>query len=171
MGAFVKKFFGGRKVLMPKPTWGNHTNIYKTSGLDPQFYTYYDAAKNRVDFDGMMRDIAKEENGSLFLLHACAHNPTGCDPSPKQWDELSHLMKEKQHMVFLDCAYQVWALRGALQIIELYTQYQYINCKLNQLQGFASGNAETDAYAIRRFVDDGHKIMLSQSFAKVWSYT
>jgi aspartate aminotransferase len=72
------------------------------------------------------------------LLHACAHNPTGVDPKPEQWKELSQLMKKRKLYAFFDMAYQ----------------------------GFASGNVDTDAFAVRQFVEDGHNICLAQSYAK-----
>lgn len=86
----------------------------------------------------MVNDINNAPDYSVFLLHACAHNPTGCDPTKSQWDELSKRMKAKNHIILFDSAYQ----------------------------GFASGDAEEDAYAIRKFVSDGHHIMLCQSYAK-----
>jgi aspartate aminotransferase len=135
----VKTFFGKVKVYIPDPTWANHVALFRTAGLEPVYYKYYDPATKGVDFDGLVSDIRNAEDGSMFMLHACAHNPTGCDPTTAQWDQLSQLMLEKQHVVFFDCAYQ----------------------------GFASGDAEADAYAIRKFVADGHAVMLSQSFAKV----
>ena len=135
----VKTFFGKVKVYIPDPTWANHVALFRSAGLEPVYYKYYDPVTKAVDFAGLMSDIRGADDGSLFMLHACAHNPTGCDPTPAQWDELSKAMKEKQHIVFFDCAYQ----------------------------GFATGDAEADAYALRKFVADGHMIMLSQSFAKV----
>eukprot|EP00286_Rhodomonas_abbreviata_P026867 CAMPEP_0181295956 /NCGR_PEP_ID=MMETSP1101-20121128/4432_1 /TAXON_ID=46948 /ORGANISM="Rhodomonas abbreviata, Strain Caron Lab Isolate" /LENGTH=411 /DNA_ID=CAMNT_0023400759 /DNA_START=102 /DNA_END=1337 /DNA_ORIENTATION=- len=137
-GELVKKFFGPVKVYIPQPTWGNHLAVFRNAGLEPTFYTYYDNTTRSLDFTGLLKDVRAADNGSLFMFHACAHNPTGCDPSREQWDELSVVMKEKQHMVFFDCAYQ----------------------------GFASGDAEADAYALRKFVADGHLVMLTQSFAK-----
>jgi len=77
-------------------------------------------------------------DNSAVLLHACAHNPTGVDLQQDQWRELSALMKQKNHIAFFDCAYQ----------------------------GFASGDADRDAFAVRHFVDEGHNIMLCQSFSK-----
>lgn len=138
-GEFISRFVGkGVKLYMPDQTWGNHIPIMKDSGLVPAQYRYYDPSRCAYDHNGMVSDVKKLPSGSVFMLHACAHNPTGCDPTPKQWDELSALFKEKNHVAFFDCAYQ----------------------------GFASGDAERDAYALRKFVKDGHKIMLSQSFAK-----
>ena len=75
---------------------------------------------------------------SLVLLHACAHNPTGVDPTPEQWKELSDIIKEKSIYPFFDMAYQ----------------------------GFASGDTTRDAFAVRHFVSQGHQVALSQSFAK-----
>jgi len=86
----------------------------------------------------MKADINKAVNGSVFVIHSCAHNPTGMDPSMEQWYELSDLIKEKQHIVLFDNAYQ----------------------------GFASGDPERDAFSFRMFVERGHNIMLSQSYAK-----
>lgn len=107
MGELVSKFFGGVKIYIPNPTWSNHVAVFKNAGLDPVYYRYYDSAAKSVDFTGLMEDIKNADDGSLFMLHSCAHNPTGCDPSREQWDQLSVTMKEKKHMVFFDCAYQV----------------------------------------------------------------
>jgi aspartate aminotransferase len=139
VGDFVKRFHGtGTPIYLPSPTWGNHHNIFKDAGLEVKTYSYYDATTCSMDFVGLTKDVQDAPDGSVFLLHACAHNPTGCDPSAAQWDALSTVMKAKEHVVFFDCAYQ----------------------------GFASGDSETDAYSIRKFVEDGHNILLSQSFAK-----
>uniref|UniRef100_A0A0D9WR27 Aspartate aminotransferase n=1 Tax=Leersia perrieri TaxID=77586 RepID=A0A0D9WR27_9ORYZ len=91
-----------------------------------------------LDFSGLMDDIKNAPDGSFFLLHACAHNPTGVDPSEEQWREISHQFKVKNHFPFFDMAYQ----------------------------GFASGDPERDAKAIRIFLEDGHQIGCAQSYAK-----
>ena len=83
-------------------------------------------------------DIAAAPEQSVILLHACAHNPTGVDPTAEQWAELSALMAKKGHLPFFDMAYQ----------------------------GFASGDPDKDVAAVRKFMDDGHRVVLSQSFAK-----
>jgi aspartate aminotransferase len=82
--------------------------------------------------------VQNAPEGSIILLHACAHNPTGVDPTPAQWKEISDVVKEKKLFPFFDMAYQ----------------------------GFASGNTTKDAFAVRHFVEQGHQIALSQSFAK-----
>lgn len=137
-GEFIKKFFGPRKIFLPDPTWGNHLSIFRDAGLTPEYYPYYDLKNNSVDFNALLSFVNTTEDGGVFLLHACAHNPTGCDLSTSQWSDLSKAMKKKNHIVFFDSAYQ----------------------------GFASGDPEKDAFSIRKFVEDGHQIMLCQSYAK-----
>jgi len=138
-GAFLSKFLGeGTKIYVPDPTWGNHIGIFNSVGLDVQKYRYFSRSTNGLDFEGMKEDLINAPAGSVVLLHACAHNPTGCDPCHEQWKELSTLIKEKDLHVFFDSAYQ----------------------------GFASGDAEADAFALRYFVNEGHNVLLAQSFAK-----
>lgn len=138
-GSFLSTFLpAGTSIYIPDPTWGNHIAIFKNCGLDVQRYRYFDYETNGLDYEGMMEDLGNAPEGSVVLLHACAHNPTGCDPTHEQWKEISSALKEKGLHVFFDSAYQ----------------------------GFASGDAEADAFSIRHFVEDGHKVMLAQSFAK-----
>jgi len=139
-GAFFNRFnlSAENTIYQPNPTWGNHIPIFKDAGMNVAQYSYYDKNTIGLDFEGMIKDIKSAPDGSAFLLHACAHNPTGVDPNAEQWKEISHEMKTKSHKVFFDCAYQ----------------------------GFASGDAEKDAGAIRQFVADGHLICLAQSYAK-----
>jgi aspartate aminotransferase len=121
-GEFFAKFLGkNTPIYMPNPTWGNHIPIMKDAGLEVLKYTYYEPASRGLDFSGLMSDFEGAPDGSLFLLHACAHNPTGVDPTMDQWKDIAQLMKAKQHIPFFDCAYQ----------------------------GFASGDATRDAAAIR----------------------
>ncbi|KAI9271535.1 aspartate aminotransferase [Phascolomyces articulosus] len=137
--AFLSSFYPhAKKVYVPNPTWGNHIPIMKHSGLDLEKYTYFDKETNGLNISGMLEDIKGAPKNSIFLLHACAHNPTGVDPTQQQWDEISQVVKERGHFVFFDMAYQ----------------------------GFASGDCTRDAYALRKFVDEGHNLVLSQSFAK-----
>ena len=138
MADFMHRFAPGAKVYIPTPTWSNHHNIWKDAGCEERTFRYYKAETRGLDFEGMMEDINNAEPGSFFLLHACAHNPTGVDPSPEQWRAMSAAMKERNLFPFFDMAYQ----------------------------GFASGDCERDAQASRIFVEDGHKVGCSQSFAK-----
>ena len=66
---------------MPNPTWGNHIPIMQNAGLVPAQYKYYNPKTCSVDFTGLMEDIHAMEDQSIVMLHACAHNPTGCDPN------------------------------------------------------------------------------------------
>lgn len=137
--AFLQRHYPGTKtVYLPTPSWGNHTPIMRDAGLDVKQYRYYNKETVGLDFDGLKEDLLNAPEGSIILLHACAHNPTGVDPTQEQWKEISKVIKEKGHFPFLDMAYQ----------------------------GFASGDAERDAFALRYFVEQGHPVMLSQSFAK-----
>lgn len=132
------QFPGNKVVYLPKPSWGNHTPIFKHAGVNVAGYTYYDPATCGLDFAGMMKDISEIPENSVILLHACAHNPTGVDPSPEQWKEMSAVIKKRNLLPFFDMAYQ----------------------------GFASGSVDEDAFAVRQFLADGHKILLAQSYSK-----
>ena len=105
-GDFLAQFYPGKPIFLPVPTWGNHHKIFAESGLNVQTYRYYDRSTNRLDLEGMIEDFEAAPEGSILLLHACAHNPTGCDPTEDQWSTLIELIKRKQHLVFFDSAYQ-----------------------------------------------------------------
>ncbi|KAI1889970.1 hypothetical protein AGOR_G00168390 [Albula goreensis] len=136
---FLSRFHTGVKdVYLPKPSWGNHTPIFRDAGMQLKSYTYYDPSTCGFNFKGALDDISKIPEGSVIMLHACAHNPTGVDPRPEQWKEIADLVKKRNLLVFFDMAYQ----------------------------GFASGDIDRDAWAVRYFIEQGHNIVLSQSFAK-----
>ncbi|KAI0318976.1 pyridoxal phosphate-dependent transferase [Amylostereum chailletii] len=138
-GAFLGRFYPHSKVIyLPVPSWGNHTPIFKDSGLEVRGYRYFDKKTVGLDFEGLKEDLRNAPDKAIVLLHACAHNPTGVDPTPAQWQEISDIVKEKQLFPFFDMAYQ----------------------------GFASGSTDKDAFAVRHFISEGHQIALSQSFAK-----
>ncbi|KAH0955789.1 hypothetical protein HN011_003929 [Eciton burchellii] len=131
-------FPGNKEIYLPTPSWGNHNPLFRLAGLTVKSYRYYDPNTCGLDFKGVVEDISNIPERSIILLHACAHNPTGVDPKPEQWAELSTLIKKKNLFPFFDMAYQ----------------------------GFASGDLTRDAYAVRLFVKEGHKIALAQSYAK-----
>lgn len=139
-GVFLSRFApgSGRTVYIPTPTWGNHSNIFKDSGLNCSNYRYWDTKSNGLDLAGMLQDISQAPSGSTILLHACAHNPTGVDPAVSQWEEICRVIKDKKHIAFFDMAYQ----------------------------GFASGDTEKDASAMRYFVKQGIPCLVAQSYAK-----
>jgi len=134
---FFVRFLPQKEIYFPNPTWGNHIPIFEDSGIKTKAYKYYDG-KGGLDFVGMKNDIESAPDGSMFCFHACAHNPTGVDPTQEQWVELSKLVKKKGHFILFDAAYQ----------------------------GFASGDPARDAFAVRQFVKDGHQVAVCQSFAK-----
>ena len=105
-GEFLRRWFPGSRIFLPVPTWGNHHKIFAECGLDVHTYRYYDRSTNRLDLGGMIEDLESAPDGSILLMHACAHNPTGCDPSDEQWSQLIDLIKRKRHFVFFDSAYQ-----------------------------------------------------------------
>ncbi|KAI3387020.1 hypothetical protein SNEBB_000289 [Seison nebaliae] len=137
--AYLNRFYPQNKtVWLPSPTWGNHKPILTDSGLKFESYTYYDPKTCALNFDGMMNDLNKIPKQSVVLLHACAHNPTGVDPTKSQWKQISEVMKKRELLPFFDMAYQ----------------------------GFASGDAENDAFALRYFCKHHDNLMMCQSFAK-----
>lgn len=138
MADFMHKFKPDAKVYITTPTWSNHHNIWGDALVEKETFRYYKPETRGLDFEGMVEDVAAAPSGSFFLLHACAHNPTGVDPTAAQWQEISKLMKEKGHFPFFDMAYQ----------------------------GFASGDCVKDSQAIDIFLKDGHMVGCSQSYAK-----
>lgn len=137
--AFLARFYpGAKKIYIPTPSWANHGAVFKDAGLEVEKYSYYDKKTIGLDFEGMLADIKAAPKGSIFLFHACAHNPTGVDPTQEQWKEVSAAVKAAGHYAFFDMAYQ----------------------------GFASGDIHRDAFAVRHFIEEGHNICLAQSFAK-----
>lgn len=140
--AFMQRFFtfptATKEIWLPNPTWGNHIPIFQDSGIKAQKYRYFDAKTCGLDFDGLKQDLQALPDTSAVLFHACAHNPTGVDPSSKQWEQISQLCKDKQLFPFFDMAYQ----------------------------GFSSGDINKDAAGLRQFIADGHNPIITQSYAK-----
>lgn len=139
---FLAKFYkvngANRTVYISNPTWANHNQIFTNVGLPIATYPYFDKETKGLDIEGMKKALAEAPERSIVLLHACAHNPTGVDPTPEQWREIAEVIKAKQHFPFFDTAYQ----------------------------GFASGDLDRDAGAIRYFVEQGFELVIAQSFAK-----
>jgi aspartate aminotransferase len=103
-------------------------------GIEPVEYPYYDPKTIGLDYDGFMNALQTAPERSVFLLHACAHNPTGVDPTQEQWKAVAEVMLAKKHYGFFDCAYQ----------------------------GFASGDLDKDAWAVRHFVEKGVALLVCQ---------
>ncbi|GAB2284853.1 Aspartate aminotransferase 3, chloroplastic [Dionaea muscipula] len=135
---FLARHYHQRTVYIPQPTWGNHPKVFTLAGLSVNTYRYYDPATRGLNFQGLLEDLGSAPSGAIVLLHACAHNPTGVDPTIHQWDQIRQLIRSKRLLPFFDSAYQ----------------------------GFASGNLDADAASVRMFVADGGECLVAQSYAK-----
>ncbi|KAM8841826.1 aspartate aminotransferase, cytoplasmic-like [Synchiropus picturatus] len=141
---FLRRWYNGvnntgTPVYVSAPTWENHNGVFADAGFkDIRPYRYWDAAKRGLDMGGLLEDLEDAPERSVFVLHACAHNPTGTDPSQEQWRKMAEVMKRRRLFVFFDSAYQ----------------------------GFASGSLDKDAWAIRYFVAEGFELFVAQSFSK-----
>lgn len=127
----------GAQVWVSQPTWANHIGVFKAAGLPVAHYPYYDAATQSVDEHAFLGALNQAPAGTVVVLHACCHNPSGADLTPAQWQALASLMRERQLIAFLDMAYQ----------------------------GFADG-LEEDALAARVLLDAGVPLLVASSFSK-----
>jgi aromatic-amino-acid transaminase len=137
---FLKKLNPNAKVLISDPSWENHRALFTQAGFTVEAYPYYNAAKRGIDFDGMLTALGAAPAGTIVLLHACCHNPTGYDITPAQWDQVIAAVKASKLVPFLDMAYQ----------------------------GFGQGIAE-DGAVIAKFVASGLDFFVSTSFSKSFS--
>ena len=127
-----------KKIFLPKPTWGNHFAIARGARMEIGEYRYYDPKTLGVDFEGLIQDLENLEEHSIVLFHACAQNPTGVDLDHEQWQKVLEIVKKKKILPYFDMAYQ----------------------------GFATGDVDEDAYAVRLFANEGLDMVLCQSFSK-----
>ncbi|KAL0327550.1 UNVERIFIED_CONTAM: Aspartate aminotransferase 3, chloroplastic [Sesamum angustifolium] len=139
---FLARHYHQRTIYIPQPTWGNHPKVFSLAGLSVKTYRYYDPATRGLNFKGLLEDLGSAPSGAIVLLHACAHNPTGVDPTLHQWEQIRQLMRSKALLPFFDSAYQSNAV------------------------GFASGNLDADAQSVRMFAKDGGECLVAQSYAK-----
>ena len=137
---FLKKVSPNAKVLISDPSWENHRALFAGAGFVVETYAYYDAEKRGVNFQGMLASLNAAAAGTIVVLHACCHNPTGYDITAAQWEQVIAVVKARNLTAFLDMAYQ----------------------------GFGHGLAE-DGAVIGQFVDAGLSIFVSTSFSKSFS--
>ncbi|MGE0497638.1 MAG: amino acid aminotransferase [Ramlibacter sp.] len=137
---FLKKINPTAKVLISDPSWENHRALFTQAGFVVESYPYYDAASRGINFDGMLAALNAAPAGTIVVLHACCHNPTGYDITPAQWDQVIAAVKARQLTPFLDMAYQ----------------------------GFGHGIAE-DGAVIGKFVAADLEFFVSTSFSKSFS--
>lgn len=134
---FIHEWFSSAKCYVSNPTWGNHISIFAGAGIEVGKYPYYDPATIGVKFDEMCEFFKGLNKHDVVLLHPCCHNPTGVDLSREQWDSVLDIIKNKELIPFMDIAYQ----------------------------GFGE-DMEADVYAIRRAVEMGLTVFVSNSFSK-----
>src|SRR5450830_1860241 len=103
---FLKRLNPGAKVMISDPSWENHRALFTNAGFTVENYAYYDAASRGINFAGMLAALNAAAAGTIVVLHACCHNPTGYDITPAQWDEVIAAVKFKNLVPFLDMAYQ-----------------------------------------------------------------
>ncbi len=137
---FLRKVNPAAKVLISDPSWENHRALFTQAGLTVEAYPYYSAAKKGIDFDGMLTALDQAAEGTVVVLHACCHNPTGYDITAEQWDQVIATVKARKLVPFLDMAYQ----------------------------GFGAGIVE-DGAVIGKFVASGQNFFVSTSFSKSFS--
>jgi aromatic-amino-acid transaminase len=137
---FLRRMGASKQVLISDPSWENHRALFTAAGFDVDTYPYYDAANRGINFDGMLARLNSAEAGTIVVLHACCHNPTGYDIDPAQWDQVVATVKARNLTAFLDMAYQ----------------------------GFGFGIQE-DGAVIQKFVDAGLSFLVSTSFSKSFS--
>ncbi|WP_349656594.1 amino acid aminotransferase [Xanthomonas sp. 10-10] len=137
----LKKLLPTATIAISNPSWENHRAVFGAAGFEVVDYTYFDAATHGLNFDGMLADLAKLEPGTVVLLHACCHNPTGADLTKEQWKQVAGLLKERNLFPFVDIAYQ----------------------------GFDKG-IEADAYAVRLLAAEGiDSYVVASSYSKSFS--
>ena len=137
---FLKRLNPSAKVLISDPSWENHRALFTNAGFTVETYPYYDATRRGVNVEGMLAALNAAPAGTIVVLHACCHNPTGYDITPAQWDQVIAAVKARGLTAFLDMAYQ----------------------------GFGHGIAE-DGAVIAKFVAAGLNIFVSTSFSKSFS--
>jgi aromatic-amino-acid transaminase len=137
---FLKRLSPNATVMISDPSWENHRALFTNAGFKVDTYAYYDAATRGVNFEGMLASLNAAAAGTVVVLHACCHNPTGYDITPAQWDQVVSVVKAKNLTAFLDMAYQ----------------------------GFGHGIAE-DGAVIQKFVAAGLSFFVSTSFSKSFS--
>ena len=103
---FLKRVASTSVVYISNPSWENHRALFTSAGFEVRDYAYYDAATRSLNFDGFLAAVKAMPSGSIVVLHACCHNPTGVDPTFAQWKEIATAVRAGGLVPFLDMAYQ-----------------------------------------------------------------
>jgi aromatic-amino-acid transaminase len=136
----LKRIEPDAKVLISDPSWENHRALFESAGFRVESYPYYDAATQGINFAGLKAALGAAPAGTIVVLHACCHNPTGLDLTEAQWREVLPIVAERKLVPILDIAYQ----------------------------GFGDG-IDADAFAVRLFADAGLSTFVASSFSKSFS--
>lgn len=137
---FLARFSPDSEVWISDPSWENHRALFEAAGFNVKTYPYYNAATKGVDFNGMLTALGGAPAGTVIVLHACCHNPSGVDLSKEQWAKIVEVIHQNDLIPFLDLAYQ----------------------------GFSS-SIEEDGAVIRQFAEMGKTLLVSNSFSKSFS--
>ncbi len=137
---FIKRWLPGSALWLSDPSWDNHRAMFEGAGLTVKSYPYYDTDTGGLKFDAMLAALGTLPAGSVVLLHACCHNPTGVDLSRAQWQALIPVLRERALLPYLDLAYQ----------------------------GYGDGIDE-DAFAVRELASAGLTFFVANSFSKSMS--
>jgi aromatic-amino-acid transaminase len=137
---FLKRFSPESQIWISDPSWENHRALFEYAGFTVNTYPYYDAATHGVNFTGMLKALKEMPKGSIVLLHACCHNPTGADLTDAQWAEVIQVVTQRGLIPFLDMAYQ----------------------------GFGD-SIEADGKVVGLFAKAGGPLFVSNSFSKSFS--
>jgi len=137
---FLKRFSPNSQIWISDPSWENHRALFESAGFVVNNYPYYDPATRGVNFAGMLQALKTMPSGSIVLLHACCHNPTGADLTDAQWTEVIQVVTQRGLIPFLDMAYQ----------------------------GFGD-SIDADGKVVRQFAQAGGPIFVSNSFSKSFS--
>jgi aromatic-amino-acid transaminase len=137
---FLRKFAPGAQICISDPSWENHRALFEAAGFPVGTYPYYAPATQGLDFEAMRAALGALPAGTIVVLHACCHNPTGVDPTPAQWDEIVGIVRARGLVPFLDLAYQ----------------------------GFGDG-IDVDAAVVRKFAATPGPVFVASSFSKSFS--
>ncbi len=137
---FLRRFAPGAQVWISDPSWENHRALFEGAGFAVGTYPYYDANTRGLDFAGMIAALESLAPGSIVVLHACCHNPTGVDPTPAQWTRIIDVVRARGLVPILDLAYQ----------------------------GFGEG-IDADAAVVRSFTATPGPLLVTSSFSKSFS--
>lgn len=135
---FIGKLMPDRMCFYPSTSWPQHCTILEESRVQHGTYRYLDESGCALDFDGFLEDLNQMPPKSILLLHACAHNPSGVDPTDEQWRAILDVVKARELFPLFDNAYQ----------------------------GFVSGDVNIDAFAVRLFDQAGLEMIVACSYAK-----